>query len=497
MPKWSPLAIALLVALLAALGYFSYQAAQAYLRWNAVRYFAAEAFEPWPPRPAELDRLLPELEQKASKYGGDTLRLMYMDLLMLHSWYRPETSVDDLRAALSIGQDLYRSGEVEPHRMLRQLSYGYTAAGLPAKLERWQVEVQARAPQLRHYIRFYQVYGRIISDQPPAARELIEEELAAAGPAYPTGILALSGYLLLDDIDSAAMYAPLVEEHQPRDSLFQFYYALFLQRQGNFAAALDQYRAFMTAEPVDPDDALAQAVPLAALSGLTDPQVERLMDGATRSTRNPASRAAVEAMVAYQLYEITGEAGWRRRVAELSGQAPEDCQVALAQAYAYLLDAEQEGLAPSGGNAPESQPADTAGGNSVGSALKLAAEVALAADRLATTPLERQQSCLLLAIVYAHLGTAGPVPDAQALDESVRHLRMALGDPQEPGAVRYQRVPDYEYFILDDQVRAARRIDPAYDREVHRAIIDYLNRRQRMFAGVVDLPPLEYGESFE
>jgi hypothetical protein len=31
--------------------------------------------------------------------------------------------------------------------------------------------------------------------------------------------------------------------------------------------------------------------------------------------------------------------------------------------------------------------------------------------------------------------------------------------------------------------------------EVHHAVIDYLNRRQQLFAGVVDLPPLEYRDS--
>jgi hypothetical protein len=73
---------------------------------------------------------------------------------------------------------------------------------------------------------------------------------------------------------------------------------------------------------------------------------------------------------------------------------------------------------------------------------------------------------------------------------------MALGDPAEPGAVQYQRVPDYEYFILDEQVQVVRTQHLSYDREVHRAIIDYLNRRQQLFAEVVALPPLEFGETF-
>lgn len=496
-PKWSPLAIALLIALLAALGYFSYQGARAYLRWQAIRYFQVQAFDDWPPAPEKLDSLMPEIQEKVDRYGGDTLRLMDMDLLMLHSWYRPEVSVDDLRAALALGQDLYRGGQVEPHGMLRQLSYGYTAAGLPAKLERWQAEVQARAPQLRYYIRFYQVYGRIISDDPESARQLIKDEVAGAGKDNSTNVLALSSYLLLDDLDEAAMYAPLVEQHKPQDNLFQFYYALFLQRQGDFQAALQEYRAFMTDSPADPDDATAQLVPLVGLSGFNDPKVAELLDTATHSTRNPASREAVEAMVAYQLYEITQDDVWRQRISELREQVPADCQVALAQAYAYLFDAEQLADAAAGeGQSGAAQQEPPPAGQSAAALSRLALQEALAADKLAQTNVERQQTCLMLAIVYANLAMADPTAGVAPLDQSVRYLRMALGDPREPDAVKSQRVPDYEYFILDDQVQAARSANSAYDRTIHRVIIDYLNRRQQLFSDVVPLPPLDYGESF-
>jgi hypothetical protein len=324
-PKWSPLAVTLVVALLVALGYFSYQAAHAYLRWQAIRYFTAEAFDPWPPDPERLDRLVPEIRQKAGKYGGNTLRLICMDLLMLHSWYRPETSVNELREALKVGQDLYRNGEVEPHRMLRQLSYAYTAACLPAKLERWQAEVQARAPQLRHYIRFYQVYGRIISDEPGGARELIESEVAAFGQDYPTSALALSGYLLLDDLDSAAMFAPLVEAHRRATACFSSITRCFAAARNSRPRSSST--ALMTDSPADPDDALAQAVLLAALYGLSDPEVVALLQNATRSTRNLASLAAVEAMVAYRCTRSQTPAigGPDRRIARVGARRLPGC----------------------------------------------------------------------------------------------------------------------------------------------------------------------------
>jgi hypothetical protein len=484
------------LALLGVLGYFSFQAAQAYLRWRAIRHYSETTFKSYPPSGAELDQLLPELKEKVDRYGGDTLRVMYMDLLMLHSWYRPQTSVDDLREALALGQDLYTNGDVATCYMVRQLSYGYTAACLPAKLERWQAEVLAREPQSRHYIRFFQVYGRIISDEPQRARDLIAKELESSSQDYITSVLALSGYLLLDDLDSAAMYAPLVEEFELQDNLFQYYYALFLQRQGNFQAALDRYRAFMGDNPSDPDDALAQAVPLAALNGLDDPQVIKLLNYATESTRNPASRQAVEAMVSYQLYEITREDKWRSRLRELRAAAPEDCQVAIALAYALMLDGEPAGAAANGSVtdiAGGENGAAPAAGNATGEWEAL--QVAQNAYQLAQSKLDKQQSSLLLAIIYADPHAAGSAPVDKALAESARFLRLALGDPHEPDAVDYQRVPDYEYFIMDKQVQAARQTHADYDVEVHHAVIDYLNRRQQLFAGVVDLPPLEYRDS--
>jgi hypothetical protein len=477
------------LALLGALGYFSYQASQAYLRWRAVRHYSETTFKSYPPNAAELDQLLAELQEKVEQYGGDTLRVMYMDLLMLHSWYRPEASVDDLRQALDIGQDLYINGDVATLYMVRQLSYGYTAACLPAKLESWQAEVLARDPQSRHYIRFFQVYGRIISDEPQRARELIEQELQQSGRDYTTSVLALSGYMLLDDLDSAAMSAPLVAEFELQDNLFQYYYALFLQRQGNFKAALEKYRAFMGEAPTDPDDALAQAVPLAALNGPADPEVSQLLDLATQSSRNPASRAAVEAMVSYQLYEITREEQWLLRLRELRAAAPDDSQVAIALAYALMLDEQPPASLTAAGAA------EVPGAAGDGPPEWEALEVARQAYQLAQNKLDRQQASLLLAIIYADPRATAALASAEALAESARFLRLALGDPQEADAVDYQRVPDYEYFIMDQQVQAARRADPAFDREVHHAVIDYLNRRQQLFSGVVDLPPLQYRDS--
>lgn len=76
--------------------------------------------------------------------------------------------------------------------------------------------------------------------------------------------------------------------------------------------------------------------------------------------------------------------------------------------------------------------------------------------------------------------------------QSVNHLRLALGDPELPDAVLSERVPDYETFLLDEQVQAARAADHGYDEAVHRAVIDYLNRRQELFAEVVKLQPLSY-----
>jgi len=55
-----------------------------------------------------------------------------------------------------------------------------------------------------------------------------------------------------------------------------------------------------------------------------------------------------------------------------------------------------------------------------------------------------------------------------------------------------QRTPDYEEFLLSPQVQAARKANPEFDAAAHRAVIDYLNRRQELFSDIVNLPKLEY-----
>ena len=93
------------------------------------------------------------------------------------------------------------------------------------------------------------------------------------------------------------------------------------------------------------------------------------------------------------------------------------------------------------------------------------------------------------ALLYPYRGTACP---PETVDTSLRHLRIALGDPAETDAVVTQRMPDYEYFLQDTYVMQMRHDNPHFDSEVHRAIIDYLNRRRELFSDVVEIQPIPY-----
>lgn len=477
--------VIIIVVLLGSAAYFSYQVFVAYSQSQAVKKLRERAFsaENFPPPASEVGPLIAEVERKLAQVGGDQLRLMHMQLLLLRASYYPEQSVADLRQALSIGQEFYALPNIREDLLAPELARVYLIAGLPAKLERWQAEALTVAPQERPLIRYLQIYGRILSDAPQSARLLIAKELDERGSLPDIKLLALCGYTVLDDLESADDMAAEVAAREQMPLLFRYPYADYLMGREQFAAAEDQLRQAIGADPappdvseIDPDDALLLATAIAGHAGLGEPDVLRLLEQAAHSTRYPRSVDGAAAAVANSLFWATGDQAWWGELKRLHEQQPEDANVALA-----LADASLHRLPAGTASEAESEAAPESG--------PLA--YARAALALASTDYERQAAHLLMARAWP----SQPSTEAQTeatLEDSVRHLQIALGDPKLSVAVVSERMPDYELFLLDRQIIAAREADPAYDEAVHRAIIDYLNRRQELFADAVSLAPLSY-----
>lgn len=474
--------VIIVIVLLGVAAYLSYQVALAFIQGQAVTDLRDRVFnaETYPPPAADVEPLIDEVESKLELLGGDELRLMHMELLLLRASYYPEQSVADLRQAISLGQDFYALPNIREDVLAPELARIYLFACLPAKLERWQAEALTVAPQHRAMIRLLQVYGRILGDDPASAHSLIERELATRGELPDTKLLALCGYAALDDMEAADAVAPDTAVRDTMPLLLRYAYADYLLRGGLFAAAEAQLRTAMDlpsdnwdSADVDPDDALLLATVIAGQRGLDDPQALQLLERAAQSTRYPHSRAGAAAVAANTLFWVTEAQVWWEALQGLAELHPDDVGVLLALADAGLMRLKRAAASDVGWEPAGPLP------------------LAEAALDLATTEYQRQAAHILMARALAHPLVAFDKP-ADALAESARHLRAALGDPQLPQGVASERVPDYELFLLDANVRAAREGEPAYDQAVHRAVIDYLNRRQELFAEVVKLEPLSY-----
>lgn len=478
--------ITIVIGLLGVAAYLSYQVALAFIQGQAVTGLRDRVFseEHYPPPASEVEAIIEEVEAKLEQLGGDELRLMQMNLLLLRASYYPERSADDLRQAISIGQDFYALPGVREELLAPELTRMYLFACLPAKLERWQTEALTVAPGQRPLLRFLQIYSRIVSDAPLAARALVDEELARRGSLPVTRLLALASYTALGDLAAADEYADAAVEQTSMPVAFRYTYGDYLRERGRFAEAEAELRLAIgaegsSAEPagIDPDDALLLAAAIAGQRGLDDPEVRQLLARAAESTRYPRTAAGSAATVAGMLLWATEDAAWWDALLAQRAEHPADFTVALSLGDAALA------ITPEAGSAVEEGPEPSAALN--------AASYASEALALAASQSELQAAHLLLARAYA-----APQPDGTDSEsmhtQSVNHLRLALGDPELPDAVLSERVPDYETFLLDEQVQAARAADHGYDEAVHRAVIDYLNRRQELFAEVVKLQPLSY-----
>jgi hypothetical protein len=482
MRKLPPFNCLLAVLLLASLLYFGYQVATAYLRYQSVKQLQQAIYNGAAAPPAgEVDADLAKVEAALASHGGNELKAFKNEMLLFKAWFYPDESLTPLRTVLPLGLELYREGDPWQEIAGWHVAWALSYAGLPVRLERWSGEVLVRAPQLRPRLTCLLIEGKVAQDDLAGARALIDDELKQRGSMLEGRITALSGLVLIGDMEQAQALAPTQADIVNLDSNQLLALAQLALETQHFAQAREYINKVKVELPDDADLALLEAAAVAGLGGLDDKQLPGLLKLAAASTRQPRTLNGSRARVCAELGRITGKGEWLVELARLAAAQPQDYDIAAAQAYLAVTEIET----PPGDGEPPATLSDPAGSVQ-------AAEHAL---ELAQAPAQHQEALLLLAQARAHqalaLAQTSSLGVEETLSAAARDLRQALGDPVEVDTVATERVPDYGAFLLDEDVQAMRSQSPEFDRLVNEAVIDFLNRRVALFNSIPQLKPLD------
>lgn len=427
---------------------------------------------------SNIHSLVGELRDLNDKDNDPYYRVLLFMLLLQEAWYYPEESVAPLSEAFKSGEGIYWDFERAREMVGPELAFAYLYAGLPAQLDEWQAQVVIQEPHKRYRLRFLQAAGKLLSDDRLAARQLVEKELEV-GATTPRGkAFALVCYMLLEDYNAAQALGLGAETIAIFDLNQQLAYAELLMFNGDYLAAVEQYRSLVEHSDFSPERHFELAVPMAALSGIGHPQVQAELAIATGSTRRPTSLAGTEAVVISELLRYSVAGNWEYDLAQLALDHPADFWVQAA-----LLDSKLQATR---------QSTSTTGDAALQSTPTPLAVTASGLLELAQTKHEQQWANLLLATTAAYGYRSDPTANPAGLDNSLMFLKRALGDPHTDGSVESNRMPDYEMFVLDPVINHLRNTDQGYNAGINHAIVDYLRRIQERYADVVDTKQLEY-----
>jgi len=423
------------------------------------------------PNPKTIDGHIAEIRAVYEKYGDERLKFPLMDQLWYQSWFYPERSTAPLQEVIRLGRELYAEREDLRGDLAYVLVFAFLLADLPAEQQRWHGEALAQSPYMRESLNYLLISSRVLADDLPGARRILEDELARHPEDENVRLLALAGYMAVNDLPSAAKYAP--KESNPRidDINVRLAYANYLIAQEDFHSAIQQIRESLGRTGSDAEISQQLAAALIGSYGPEDEKGREALKIASTSTRLPRSADGALALAYGQLYALTYKARWLVDLATLADQKRDDFMVQASMAAA-CLDASD------GPTLKQAEPVDVA---TTAQYKDRALHFAQAARRLAESPGEQQWAEILLA--RAQLRAAGTdaaaAPHYQA---ALEHLALALGDPSATGAIQSDRVPEYDSFLLDRKVQQIREMDEDFDQQVATLVQQYLERRKALFA---------------
>lgn len=468
------------LALLGITAYLVFGAVKSYRGYKAVSKLS-DQFYSGEVQPDELDSQIATLRRYLDNSPNPQFKLLLFDMLLFKAWYYPDESSDTLKEALKTGNDLYRTLGMGHGPIGAQLAFGYLYAGLPGKLPSWKVEVAAQSPQYRPQLDLLEFYGRVMSDDLAGAQQLIDDEVESYGKIPDMKAMAASAYDAMGLEHEAAQMA--LDEKQ-REGLYGNLldsYAVYLLDTGDYAAAEKLLRESLKDLPSDPDRSFELAVCLTILRGVDDPEVQSLLDTAAKSTRDPSSVDGERALCLANAYTLEGDTVLAEQLLAMAGEDPADYHV-LYGLTSLALKLAKDGVDPS-----QTLPDGAAQSPLIADPVSLAQQTLAAAG----SPGQKQDAQLQLALALAYSAKGLDAPQT-VLNDAADHFATALGSGDGHDATATDRIPDYDSFLLDPVLIDLRKSDPDFDLQIHRAVVDLLNRRSEMFKEVVALPKVEH-----
>lgn len=478
--KLNALSVASAVALAAITAYLIYGAVTNYRSFQEISSLSEEFYKE-DVKPEQLDSKIAAVREHLETSPSPPLKLLLFDMLLFKAYYFPDDSVAPLSEALELGQEQYRTLKEARGPIGAQLAFGYLYAGLPTKLETWRVEVAARDPQYRPQLSLLAFYGHVLSDDLAGAQALVDAEAKDYGQSLQTRAMVTAAYHTLGLEHDSRQFALEPEQLSGIGSSLGQAYALFLLETGDYVRAEELLRRSLDELQGDPGRALELALCLAVTRGIDDAEVRRLLDIAAESTRDPMSRDGAEALCLAGCYALDGNTAHAENLLDMADRAGDDFHVLAAIAELSLE------FARKGVDLDLAFPGRASGPAAIDDPAGLARRLIDSA----ATPVRLQRAHLQLALALTE-SAKGMVEPRHVLAEAVDHFAIAIGSGDGSAMPATDRMPDYDIFLLDPTVMELRRDAADFDREIHRAVIDLLNRRREMFKNVVSLPSVEY-----
>ncbi|HES57880.1 MAG TPA: hypothetical protein ENO21_00440, partial [Firmicutes bacterium] len=341
MRKLNVLSVVSAVALAAITAYLIYGAVTNYRSFQEISDLSEEFYNE-PVQPEQLDERIAAVRGHLETSPSPPLKLLLFDMLLFKAYFFPDDCQAPLSEALELGQEQYRTLKEARGPIGAQLAFGYLFAGLPTKLESWRVEVAARDPQYRPQLSLLSFYGYVLSDDLMGAQALVDAEAEGYGKSLQTRAMVTAAYHSLGLEHDSRQYALEPEQLAGIGSSLRQAYALFLLETGEFVQAEELLRRSLEELKGDPGRSLELALCLTATRGIDDAEVQRLLDTAAESTRDPMSRDGAEALCLSGCYALAGNTEHAERLLAMAEPAGEDFHVLAALAELSLELARKE-----------------------------------------------------------------------------------------------------------------------------------------------------------
>jgi hypothetical protein len=470
------------LAIVAGLGWFSFSLAKFVMRSKLKSQLVSQGvyYTPEGDDVAGVNAQVEEARKAYNEFKDPEFGVALLSALQWQAYMQPEQADDVLLEALPLALKLQREPIDEYSDMQWMLTWCYGAAGLPSEIDRlFTQEGSSGDPSMTMYM-----WSRslVSMDRLDRALQLLEQQSPGMGDEAAAGRAA--SYFQLGEAEKVEPLETAIQNAYYIETNIRSSIASYYLYKGDWTAALNHLEHVEMELPGDADTMQSKAIALMALSGPTSPEVAQALTEATHTPRETRSYEEARANAYAHLASIAaGEWCWPK-LQRLADAEPGDpgvqleragCALSLAKPAAWLDDYLVE--------LRKAHPVKVT--------IEEAQGYCSAAAAGAVDDVDRQRAVLLLGCALLLTEDGSPAGKA-ACDHSLELLLDALNDPLAKQPIVSEQQPGYEAYLLSSGVMEARAAYPEFDQAVHRAVIDYLNRRIDKYAARTGLQPLSY-----